>query len=125
MWSYLGFTNYYHRFICHYAQIASSLNTLILEENASKKNKFVDWTSECDQAFKQLKDLYSKSPILSYADYSKPFKLHMDVCGTRLWVVLYQSKHDGLDRVRGYTSKILCKANRRYPTYKPKFLAFK
>ena len=35
--SFLGFTNYYSRFIHHYAWITSPLNTLISGENASKK----------------------------------------------------------------------------------------
>ena len=37
--SFLGFTNYYRRFIHKYAQIANPLNKLISGENATKKTK--------------------------------------------------------------------------------------
>ena len=36
--SFLGFTNYYRRFIHKYAQMANPLNKLILGENTTKKN---------------------------------------------------------------------------------------
>ena len=66
------------------------MNTLISVGNASEKNKFVDCTSEYDHTFKWFRDLCSKSPVLAYADYSKPFMLHADSCETRLGAVLYQ-----------------------------------
>ena len=67
--SFWGFTTYYLRITHHYIQISSHLNALIFRENASKRICF-DWMSEGDQTFKQLKDLYKKSPILACVDYS-------------------------------------------------------
>ena len=52
-------------------------------------------------------DSYSRSLLLSYADYSKPFKLHMDAHGTELGAVLYQTQKDGLDKVIAYASRML------------------
>ena len=40
--SFLGFTNYYRRFIHKYAQMANPLNKLISGDNATKKQKKVD-----------------------------------------------------------------------------------
>ena len=37
--SFLGFTNYYRKFIHKYAQMANPLNKLILGENATKKQE--------------------------------------------------------------------------------------
>ena len=50
--SFLGFTNYYRRFIPIYAHIAKPINQLVSGENASKKGSPVEWTAECQQAFK-------------------------------------------------------------------------
>ena len=41
--SFLGFTNYYWLFITKCAQAAWSLHCLMSGENASKKNKAVEW----------------------------------------------------------------------------------
>ena len=49
--SFLGFTNYYHKFIPKYAHIARPINQLLSGENANKKRSLVDWTAECQQAF--------------------------------------------------------------------------
>ena len=35
--SFWGFTNYYHKFVPRYAQIAKPINRLVSRENAGKK----------------------------------------------------------------------------------------
>ena len=71
--SFLGFTNYYRRFIKDYAKVARLLNILISGENAVKKKKLVEWDEQCQKAFDALKDLCTSTPILAYADYKKEF----------------------------------------------------
>ena len=56
--SFLGFTNYYHKFIPKYAQVARPINQLVSGENANKKMALVNWTNECQVAFEHLKHLY-------------------------------------------------------------------
>ena len=88
--SFLGFTNHYWHFIHCYAQIAHPLNFLTAGENANRKKKSVDWTPECDMAFKKLKSLCSSTPILVYADYTKTFTLHTDASKKEFWAALYK-----------------------------------
>ena len=76
--SFLGFTNYYRKFIYKYAQKAKPLNKLISGDNAKKKHSKVDWTDECQTAFDLLKETCTNTPILAYADYKKPFHLNTD-----------------------------------------------
>ena len=52
---FLGFTSYYREFIKHYAVVANPLNKLISGDNAKKKNKKVEWASECGESFEKLK----------------------------------------------------------------------
>jgi hypothetical protein len=47
--SFLGFGNFYPRFIGHFAEIARPLNAL------TKKDQPFEWTTECQEAFDMLK----------------------------------------------------------------------
>ena len=80
---FLGFTNYYHRLIKRYAQVAKPLDKLISGENAARNQNSIKWDSECQEAFDMLKELCTTMPILSYAIFGKPFKLHTDVSVSR------------------------------------------
>ena len=88
--SFLGFTNYYQRFIKKYAQVAKPLYMLILGENTSKKQNSIRWDPECHEAFGKLKELCTTTPILAYSDFGKTFKLHTDTSVLGLEAALYQ-----------------------------------
>ena len=89
--SFLGFTGYYCRFILKFAQVTNPLHELTSGENAGKKKAAIKWDRRCQQAFDDLKTLCTMAPILAYAYFTKPFKLHTDACGTGLGAVLYQT----------------------------------
>ena len=74
------------------------LHKLILGENASRKQNPIKWDLECQDAFDNLKELCTTTPILAYADFAKPFKLHTDASVLGLGAVLYQV-HKGADKV--------------------------
>ena len=123
--SFLGFTNYCRRFIYKYTQIANPLNKLISGENATKKQRKVDWDEKYKETFSALKEQCCNPPTLAYADYSKPFKLHTDASGLGLHAILYQTQEGGTDRVIAYGSRTLSKSEKNYPAYKLEFLALK
>ena len=70
--SFLVFINYYRRLIKDYAQVAHPIYPLISGDNASKNNKAVVWTQDCQQAFDKLKDWCTSANTLAYADFNKP-----------------------------------------------------
>ena len=123
--SFLGFTGYYHRYIPKFMQVAWPLHELTSGENVGKKKAAIKWDSKCQQAFGDLKALCTTAPILTYANFSKLFKLHTDACGTGLGAVLYQTREDGTKAVIAYASRSLSKAESHYPTHKLEFLALK
>ena len=122
--SFLGFTNYYRKFLYLYSQIARPLNDLILGENAKKKSFPVKWGPEQQNAFDKLKGLCSQAPILAYADYKKLFRVYTDASEIGLGVVISQVQ-DGKEPVIAYASCTLNKAERRYDAHKLEFLALK
>ena len=123
--SFLGFTNHYCRFIQGYAKVASPLNVLISGDNANHKKALVKWSPECQSAFDRLKDLCTRTPILAYADYRKPFQLQTDASDLGLGAVLYQIDDSGHHRVIVYASHSLSNTERNYPGHKLEFLALK
>ena len=124
--SFLGFTNYYRKFILRYAQKANKpLNKLISGDNSKKKRTKVEFDEECRGAFLELKEACSKTPVLAYADYSKPFKLHTDASEKGLGAVLYQEQDDKTHRVIAFASRTLSKTERNYDAHRLEFLALK
>ena len=119
--SFLGFTNYYRRFIKDYAKVARPLNALISGENASKKKKLIEWSDDCQKAFNELKKLCTSAPVLAYANYKKEFQLHADASELGLGRVLYQKDDQGNRRVIAYASQSLTQTERNYPAHKLEF----
>ena len=106
-------------------QVAQLLHMLTLGENGDKKKAAIQWDNRCQQAFDDLKRLCTTAPILAYADFTQPFKLHTNVCGSGLGAVLYQPHEDGTDEVITYVSRSLTNAKSHYPAHKLEFLALK
>ena len=94
-------------------------------ENANKKKALVEWNEECQEAYNMLKQLCSQTPILAYANYKKPFKLHTDASENGLGAVLYQKQDDGTDHIIAYASRTLSKSEKNYDAHKLEFLALK
>ena len=70
--SFLGFTNFYHRFIPSYFTIACPFI------NLTKKNLSWNWTLSQQQAFNHLKYLFLSEPMLHIPDLSSPFAIATD-----------------------------------------------
>jgi len=62
--SFLGFTNFYRRFIQNYSRIARPLTELTKKE---KKEGWA-WNQEAQAAFKELKQRFTTAPILAHFD---------------------------------------------------------
>ncbi|KAJ3525863.1 hypothetical protein NMY22_g10400 [Coprinellus aureogranulatus] len=63
---FLGFGNFYRRFIHHYSNLARPLHNLL------KKDTPFAWTEECNQAFLTLKEKFTSYPVLTGHAGSKP-----------------------------------------------------
>ena len=98
---------------------------MVSRENANKKKDLVEWNDECQEAFNRLKQLCSQIPILAYAYYKKPFKLHTDASKNGLGVVVYQKQDAGTDHVIAYASHTLSKSEKNYDSHELEFLALK
>ena len=86
---FLGFGNFYQRFIRHFSDIAKPLNDLL------KKDQKFDWTSECQDAFEELKKHFTKEPVLIMPDHTKPFQIECKASKYTSGAVLTQLDANG------------------------------
>lgn len=128
---FLGLAGYNRRFIKGFASIAKPMNDLLVGHETKKRKsrpktdvKSWTWGQEQQEAFETLKKKLISPPILAYADFTKPFILHVDASYNGLGAVLLQ-EHDGQERVITYVSRGLRNSERNYPAHKLEFLALK
>ena len=129
---FLGFTGYYRKFIQGFAAIARPLNDLLVgiatnskaRKKPAKKKMSFEWGPEQQNSFDIIIDKLTNPPVLAYANYSIPFKVHTDASTSGLGAVLYQTQ-EGVDRVIAYASRSLKPSERNYPAHKLEFLALK
>ena len=127
---FLGFAGYYRRFVSNFAQISRPLHDLLKGDIPSKRCQRKQpeipfhWCPVHQESFDHIIDLLCHTPVLSFADYSKPFVLHTDASKTGLGAVLYQSV-EGKERPIAYASRSLKSSETNYSTHKLEFLALK
>ena len=127
--SFLGLVGHYRRFIKDFAKIAKPLHELTKKSEPGpqpkgKRSPPVQLDAKGKLAFYELKDKCLSSPVLIYADITKPFMLETDASKTALGAVLSQQK-DGVYHPVAYASRILNDAETRYHSSKQEFLALK
>ena len=61
-WAFLGFINFYQRFIKSYSDIVTPIVRL------TKKEVLFNWDDACEKAFQRLKTSFTSAPILQYFD---------------------------------------------------------
>lgn len=106
--SFLGFCNWYRRFIDHYANLCKPLNNLL------HKNVPWDWTPEVHAGFEKLKVAFTSRPVLLIPDYTKPFIIEADTSLFATGAVLLQEDSNGDEHPSGYISHSLDPAERNY-----------
>ncbi|KAK3789149.1 hypothetical protein RRG08_001542 [Elysia crispata] len=100
--SFLGFAGYYRKFVEKYSEFARPLNSLLpptrkkIDKGPSKVTKW-EWEDKHEQSFQCLKNLLCAAPLLAYADFTKPFELHIDASTVGLGAVTLSTKLDATD----------------------------
>ena len=81
---FLGFANFYRRFIRNYSSITAPLTRL-----TSTKVRFA-WEQEAEEAFRNLKGRFTSAPILVHPDPERQFIVEVDASNTGVGAVLSQ-----------------------------------
>ena len=114
--SFLGFTNFYRRFVDHYAQIVLPLNRL------TRKDISFDFTDSCRSAFNKLKSVFTSYPVLRHFDPSLACTLSTDASDFAISGVLQQPDSDNHLHPIAYYSRKLSPAEINYEVYDKELL---
>jgi RNase H-like domain found in reverse transcriptase/Reverse transcriptase (RNA-dependent DNA polymerase) len=109
--SFLGFGNFYRKFISHYSELAWPLNDL------TKKDKKFEWTANCQKAFDTMKKRFMEEPVLLMPDQSKSFQIKSDTSKVATGAVLTQLDLNGDQHPVAFLSKTFSETERKYEIY--------
>ena len=113
--SFLGFANFYRRFIHNFSHTARPLNEL-------KGKKAWKWEKEHQEAFEELKEKITSQPVLSLPKREGKFRVETDTSGHAIGGVLSQEQ-DGKWRPIAFLSRTMQAAERNYKIYDKELLA--
>ena len=113
--SFLGFTNFYRRFIHNFSHTARPLNEL-------KGKKEWKWEQEHQEAFKELKEKIMSQPVLSLPKREGKFRVETDASGPAIGGVLSQEQ-DGKWKPIAFLSRTMQAAEQNYEIYNKELLA--
>jgi len=115
--SFLGFINFYRKFIRDLSQDTEHLSVL-----TKKKSKWV-WNTTQQRAFEDIKQKFLADIIIQFPDFTKAFYLNTDASTTHLGAELYQINDAGQHQTLGFASRTLNNAEQNYSTTELELLA--
>jgi len=116
--SFLGFTNFYRRFIQGFSHLACPLYNLTWKEMEWR------WGAEEQSAFDSLKEWITTAPILALPDNSRPFWIKADSSYFATGTILsQQSPEDNKWHPVAFLSKSLSLVERNYKIHDKEMLA--
>uniref|UniRef100_A0A3B1IMZ3 Gypsy retrotransposon integrase-like protein 1 n=1 Tax=Astyanax mexicanus TaxID=7994 RepID=A0A3B1IMZ3_ASTMX len=118
---FLGFANFYRRFIRNFSAIAAPMTALL-----KNSPKTLTWSNQAQASFDTLKTAFVSAPILVHPDPESPFTVEVDASETGVGAVLSQRRGDPakLHPIAFYSHK-LSSAERNYGIGDRELLAVK
>lgn len=118
---FLGFANFYRRFIRDFSKVAQPLTSLL-----RGKPRRLLWTPAAQEALERLKWAFTTAPILRHPDPSRPFVMEVDASEVGVGAILSQrfGESPKLHPVAFFSRK-LSPAERNYDVGNREHLAIK
>jgi len=117
--SFLGFANFYRRFIKDYSRVARPLTELTKKEIG----KNWSWNEEAGAAFRELKHRFTTAPILAHFDPTRPVIMETDASDFAIEAVLSQRDEENRLHPVAFHSRKFSPAEINYEIHDKELLA--
>jgi len=114
---FIGFTNFYRRFIHQYSKITAPITSLLKGSKDGSKTGPLDWSDEANQAFSKLKTAFTQAPVLAHFDPEKPIRLITDASGYAFAGILLQPDERNRFHPVAFWSRKMQPAELNWPTH--------
>jgi hypothetical protein len=115
--SFLGFANFYRRFILKYSEIALPLVRL------TRKNIKWEFTDECRKSFETLKAAFTEAPVLSHWMPEHQLTVETDASDYAIAAILSITHSDGEIHPIAFHSRTLGPSELNYDVHDKELLA--
>lgn len=123
---FLGFANFYRRFIAGYSQMSAPLSELLKGDTQART---FEMTEDALAAFQALVTAFTTAPMLQHFNPSKPIRVEVDASGFAIGGAMSQPADDGDDPSRrqykpvAFFSRKLTPPEMNYETHDAELLA--
>ena len=114
--SFIGFANFYHRFIKDFSKIVTPLTQL------TKQNVKWSWNDSTQHAFDTLKTAFTSAPILNYFNPKLPITVETDASDFAIGAIISQKDEKGLLHPIAFYSRKFTPAELNYEIYDKELL---
>ncbi|GFX89667.1 retrovirus-related Pol polyprotein from transposon 297 [Trichonephila clavipes] len=111
--AFLGIAGYYQKYINLFSVIAAPLTDAL--KGRAKKGE-IKWTTECENAFRELKGKLIDKPVLYAPNFEREFIVQTDASNAGMGAVLTQLTEQGEEHPILYLSKKFSEVEKRYCT---------
>ncbi|GFX21553.1 retrovirus-related Pol polyprotein from transposon 297 [Trichonephila clavipes] len=111
--AFLGIAGYYQKYINLFSVIAAPLTDTL--KGRAKKGE-IKWTTECENAFRELKGKLIDKPVLYAPNFEREFIVQTDASNAGMGAVLTQLTEQGEEHPILYLSKKFSEVEKRYCT---------
>ncbi|GFX21849.1 retrovirus-related Pol polyprotein from transposon 297 [Trichonephila clavipes] len=111
--AFLGIAGYYQKYINRFSVIAAPLTDAL--KGRAKKGE-IKWTTECENAFRELKGKLIDKPVLYAPNFEREFIVQTDASNAGMGAVLTQLTEQGEEHPILYLSKKFSEVEKRYCT---------
>ena len=88
--TFLGFCNFYRRFIKAYSRVVALLTGILKGSVSSRKSGLFEWSKDAETTFRKLLERFTSAPLLIYFEPSRRTRIETDASAYAIAAIISQ-----------------------------------